>query len=810
MKHFFVILACILLMYNCENNKNKTPNLIDFIPSNASIVIKASNFESLRSGINNNSLIEALKEFATVKDLKNKLQNLKYLNPNNEVLIAFGKDTKDSLEFLVITKHSKNLFNLEAISNHSIETISDKNKLISKTTLANQTLYSYIKDSIYFASNQLDLITNLAKNPIDSALKKIYESADHSKSLSVLSISKHTDYSPSFFQSKQLNGLQFTNYLLMDLDLEQNQITGNGITKAIDSSKSLINVFKNTIPQENQISKISPPETDGILSITFDNFKIFQENLLKLTPSNSLDIETYIFDNVIEIGELSKNNAHAVFLNSIDATSTKNELNYQSIIETYRDVMIYDFETPQLFYNALSPFISLKSASKFIVLDHYFVFSDDIEFLKYIILNFQNNTVLYDQSYYKDLMLNLIDESSLFIYNNASKLNTLLNVNFKEEKNLSLNNYKASAIQFIYDTDFAHVNAITKTSKAKTTVNSVSEELTITLDHDLLITPQLVVNHTNKEKDIAVQDVKNNLYLISNGGKIFWKKQLDGKILGKIEQIDIYKNGRLQLVFSTSKRLYILDRTGKDVTNFPLKFNDLITQPVSVFDYDNKKDYRLLITQGAHLLMYNTSGKIVKGFTYKKAPNAIISQPKHFKIGRKDYIVFAEGKTIEIIDRVGKPRITTKGDINFSNNEIYLYLNKFTTTDKNGNLIMVDTKGAQSNTRLELKEKHTITTTSKTFVSLSENKLKIRSKTIELDFGDYTAPKIFYLNDKIYVTTTDLQAKRAYLFDSQSQPIPNFPVYGNSSIELDNIDKDQNLEVVTKGDSNSLIIYQIN
>lgn len=810
MKHFFVILACILLMYNCENNKNKTPNLIDLIPSNASIAIKASNFESLRSGINNNSLIEALKEFATVKDLKNKLQNLKYLNPKQDVIISFGKDTKDSLEFLVITKHSKDLFNLDSISNHSIETISDKNKSILKTTLANQTLYSYIKDSIYFASNQLDLITNLAKKPIDSALKKIYESADHSKSLSVLSISKNTDYSPSFFQTKQLNDLQFTNYLLMDLDLEQNQITGNGITKAIDSSQSLINVFKNTIPQENQISKISPPDTDGILSITFDNVKIFQENLLKFTPSDSLDIETYIFDNVIEIGELSKNNAHAVFLNSIDATSTKNELNYQSIIETYRDVMIYDFETPQLFYNALSPFISLKSASKFIVLDHYFVFSDDIEFLKYIILNFQNNTVLYDQSYYKDLMLNLSDESSLFIYNNASKLNTLLNVIFKEEKNLSLNNYKASAIQFIYDTDFAHVNAITKTSKAKTTVNSVSEELTITLDNDLLITPQLVVNHTNKEKDIAVQDVKNNLYLISNGGKIFWKKQLDGKILGKIEQIDIYKNGRLQLVFSTSKRLYILDRTGKDVTNFPLKFNDLITQPVSVFDYDNKKDYRLLITQGAHLLMYNTSGKIVKGFTYKKAPNAIISQPKHFKIGRKDYIVFAEGKTIEIIDRVGKPRIITKGDINFSNNEIYLYLNKFTTTDKNGNLIMVDTKGAQSNTRLELKEKHTITTTSKTFVSLSENKLKIRSKTIELDFGDYTAPKIFYLNDKIYVTTTDLQAKRAYLFDSQSKPIPNFPVYGNSSIELDNIDKDQNLEVVTKGDSNSLIIYQIN
>ena len=95
-------------------------------------------------------------------------------------------------------------------------------------------------------------------------------------------------------------------------------------------------------------------------------------------------------------------------------------------------------------------------------------------------------------------------------------------------------------------------------------------------------------------------------------------------------------------------------------------------------------------------------------------------------------------------------------------------------------------------------------------VTLSENKLTIKGKTIELDFGIYTAPKLFYINDKIYIAVTDLQTQKVYLFDSNSKLIPNFPVYGNSEIVLDNVDSDRDLEFVTKGENNSILLYQIN
>ena len=293
-------------------------------------------------------------------------------------------------------------------------------------------------------------------------------------------------------------------------------------------------------------------------------------------------------------------------------------------------------------------------------------------------------------------------------------------------------------------------------------------------------------------------------------GKVLWKKQLDGILLGTVEQIDMYKNGRLQLVFATPNRVYVLDRNGKDVSPFPLKFKDDITQPLSVFDYDNKRDYRIMVIQGKSVLMYDKEGKTVNGFTYKNAEHMINTQPQHFRIGRKDYIVFVQGNELEILDRVGKTRINVRNNISFSDNGIYLYDNKFTATTIKGDLIQIDENGKLNSLNLNLGEKHALASTSKTLVTMSDNILNIKSHKVELDFGVYTAPKIFYLKDKIYVSVTDLQTKKVYLFDSLGKPIDNFPVFGNSSIELDNIDNGKGLEFAVKGDSNSVLIYQIN
>ncbi|MDB2463054.1 ribonuclease HII, partial [Algibacter sp.] len=680
-----------------------------------------------------------------------------------------------------------------------------------KHTIDHTIFYSTIIDSTFFASSSKHIVDQVFNSNFeDENIEKLYKTSSTDKTVSILLKTK-SNLTPSLFIEDSLSLNMLTKYMAIDVELNQNDTYFNGIVKANDSSQSLLNVFKNTIPQVNQIQNITPSNSDGLLAFTFDAFSTFQTNLLKYQKKDSLITNTFLFNDVIEVGVIYEAENRAIVLNSMDIIATKDALlSEQNIVDTYREININSFSQPSLFANTFSPFITTSTTNLYCVIDNYFVFSNTTEMLQNIIANYQNKTTLNTTSYFKNNKENLSDASSLLQIINASSLKTLLNKNITANTTYNIDSYNASAIQFIYDGNFAHVNGIIAKNKKTTHVNSVSEELNIKLDKAILNTPHFVKNHITKQKEIVVQDVNNNLYLISNQGKTLWKKQLQGPILGKIEQIDIYKNGRLQLAFATPNRVYILDRNGKVVTPFPLKFNDNITQPLAVFDYDNRKKYRLLVTQDKNVLMYDTKGKIVNGFTFKSTGNTIIAQPKHFRIGSKDYISFKTKNQLYILDRLGKTRVKPKQSYTYSNQPLFLYNNTFTTTTATGDLVSIDTKGNASSRNLNLTKNHHIETTSKTLVTQTENKLFIKNKTTTLDFGDYTNPKLFYINNKIYVSTTDLQSHKIYLYDSQSELLPNFPVYGNSSIELDNIDKDQSLEFVTKGDSNSIILYKIN
>ena len=59
--------------------------------------------------------------------------------------------------------------------------------------------------------------------------------------------------------------------------------------------------------------------------------------------------------------------------------------------------------------------------------------------------------------------------------------------------------------------------------------------LSIDLPKPSIISPQWLKNHRSNGMDIAIQDQDNVLYLYSNTGKLFWKKQLAGKIIGPIQ-----------------------------------------------------------------------------------------------------------------------------------------------------------------------------------------------------------------------------------------------------------------------------------
>ncbi|HZW62547.1 MAG TPA: DUF3352 domain-containing protein [Flavobacteriaceae bacterium] len=805
------LLLCIILLYSCTET-SKQADSTTYIPEKASLTLKSNNLNGIQRNLKNNDFISKIASTSLANTLSRKLIPLENIHTENEVVLSLVIETKDSLEFSLATPYNDSILSFKNSKNITRETLTYADKKIDKIQLENQVFFTAIKDSIFIVSSSEDILKNLLdKKPETNEVNTLLKTSDEQASFSLLINSKNQPF-PHVKLMDSVALATFTHLSMLDVEVSQDRLLLNGITKAADSTKSLINVFKNTLPQQNKLPNITPENADGFLSLTFNQYKVFSDNLTKFRKANAIETDsvrtnTTLFDTATEIGIIYAGENQAFVLNSLDATTASEFLSgKQTETETYRDVPVYTFDDASLFIDLFYPFVTSSNFSTYAILDDFIVFSTSVAFLQNCIAAYQNNTTYANGYAYQDIAAQLSNTSSLLYVINNEKLNQLIDT----EKPLALNSYKSTAFQCTYDTNFAHLSVALKKSKAKFNTYAVTEDFNIKLDADLLNTPHFVTNHLNREQDIVVQDIENNLYLISNEGEIFWKKKLDGAIIGNVSQVDMYKNGRLQLAFATTNKVYVLDRNGKEVAPFPLTFKETITQPLAVFDYDNNRNYRLMITQGSKVLLYNLKGKIVPGFNFASAGTEITTQPQHFKIGTKDYIVLKTKEKLFILDRRGYTRVQPKKQFNYTSQPVYIHNNKFTTTSLEGDLIAVDSQGNVTTQKHNLNEQHRMVATAKTLVTLTDNLLRIKDKTVELDFGIYTAPEIFYINDKIYVTVTDLQTHKVYLFDSQAKPIPNFPVYGNSKIDMLNADKDKALEFVTKSTNNEVLLYEIN
>ena len=176
------------------------------------------------------------------------------------------------------------------------------------------------------------------------------------------------------------------------------------------------------------------------------------------------------------------------------------------------------------------------------------------------------------------------------------------------------------------------------------------------------INPQIVKNHYNGEDEIFIQDENNQIYLISNSGKILWKKPIDGTIIGGVHQVDMLKNNKLQMAFVTENKLYIVDRNGNNLKGYPKTLSKKAIVGLSVFDYDKNKNYRFMIpTSDADVLLLNMQGEMPSDWNFTSTAD-ITTPLQYFNIKGKDYIVTANSEKALIVNRRGENRVTPKDD----------------------------------------------------------------------------------------------------------------------------------------------------
>ncbi|MBK7383648.1 MAG: PQQ-binding-like beta-propeller repeat protein [Flavobacteriales bacterium] len=174
----------------------------------------------------------------------------------------------------------------------------------------------------------------------------------------------------------------------------------------------------------------------------------------------------------------------------------------------------------------------------------------------------------------------------------------------------------------------------------------------------ILRRPDILLNHTNGTREVLVQDTTHRIHVIASTGKVLWSRALDGPIMGAVHQVDKFKNGKLQVLFNTATTCYFMDRNGKDMGGFPLRLKSAASAPIAVVDYDDTKDYRVLVpTKDGHVLNFSLDGAYVDGWQAPTLAAPGSEAVHHLRIRNKDYILVIDGNgEMKLLDRKGAER----------------------------------------------------------------------------------------------------------------------------------------------------------
>ena len=813
MKFKIIAVLFLLVCISCTTNEQTKTSILDYIPSNTTTLLKINDYNSLTSEIKNNDFLTDLKKSDLLKTYQESVTLLDYAEPNAKGLLAFTK-TNDTTDFFFITKDSINLNRLDSL-NTTKSVLDYINTTYTKTTLDSTAYYSYKENEYTILSSSKNLIENTINNTVEARLnsntiQKLYKAASNNKSGTLFLHTQNNFLLKNTLPKDTITNTKTIDWMSLDINTKQTQLNLAGITVTNDSGLTILSLFKNTTAVANRAQEYAPENTEVISSYTFTDYNTFAKNRINYIAKDSL--QDSIFNTVEEVALITINSKKAVLLQTFGADNIDEYLNtFKKAESNFKDSEIKELNKNTILTEVFSPLVEGFKSNYYTIIGNAFIFSEDLYTLQDIISNYKNGTTFNKTPLYKSATETMAKQSSILRIADAKKLKQDLAANFSDSyKDVDLENYFFAG-QLVADANFYHTNFTIQKINTETKANTTSPIFTVQLDNDLATNPQFVKNHRTNKKEVIVQDIENNLYLISTDGKVLWKKQLEGKIQGEIAQVDLYKNGRLQFAFTTNNQFLIIDRDGEPVEPFSITYKGGNLNALAVFDYENNKKYRFVVTQGDKVFMYNNKADIVSGFTYTKASSAIIKKPKHFTVGNKDYLVFMlEDGSLKILNRVGKVRVKTSKKIAFSTNDVVLYKDKFTVTDTTSILHQIATNGKTAATKFNLIKDHGLDATSNTLVLMDQNTITIKGKKVTLDLGMYSKPKIFYINNKIYISVTDLQNQKIYLFDSNAEPIQNFPVYGSSVIDIADIDNDKKLELVSKDLDNSIIVYKIN
>jgi hypothetical protein len=460
-----------------------------------------------------------------------------------------------------------------------------------------------------------------------------------------------------------------------DIFLNDESIVLSGYTECNDSSGFLYR-FKNSQVRELQAYKILPECT-----AFFETMSINSAYLKDDPPG-----EKKIQGNSSGLMEFAGNEVTRAYLDIRENKSDENKLIILELRDTSRAAQLLknqgeaglvscfqpDDQTKIPVYRSSAKSINtlIPGNSSFDGEDSLYAFYDNYliagssfrTISRFLYDNLLNNTLANDLVF-RDFQSTLPSRASYFLFfKPAGILNCLdgfLNddiVFSLRENKIPLSKIVAAGYQLAPSNGMLY-NSFSIKFREDVEEESLTEWETL-LDTTASIKPFFFTNHLTGAKEIFIQDLKNNAYLINAAGRILWKVPLREKISGNIFMIDYFRNGKYQLLFNGKTYLHLLDRNGNYVDRYPVKLRSPATNALALFDYDNNRNYRLFIAGEDRLIYsYDKEGNVVKGWKPFRTAGPVTAQLNYFQSSGKDYIAASDDRSMYLLDRSGNRRV---------------------------------------------------------------------------------------------------------------------------------------------------------
>lgn len=152
--------------------------------------------------------------------------------------------------------------------------------------------------------------------------------------------------------------------------------------------------------------------------------------------------------------------------------------------------------------------------------------------------------------------------------------------------------------------------------------------------------PFRVRNSGTGKMNLFYQNSHGALCLQEEGGKGLWGVPFDGKLCGTAQNIDYYANGKLQIIFGSGSKVYVIDRLGRFVTGFPLDLGKEILLGPDLYDFNGTKAYNIMVLHTDNTIeMYNLKGRKPSSWKTIIAPETVKSLPEKLDVGGKTFWV---------------------------------------------------------------------------------------------------------------------------------------------------------------------------